>query len=131
MLAVAAVRVDRVAVHADSSGAHIGAVRGVDEEFLELICADEELLRAEFDAIVAREWEGSLPPAEPPVPSPGTGPQPRRHGLSRGCQSSPGAPRHPGADGWGRQRSPPRLTGAREAIRDRTTTLTTPLTTPR
>ena len=42
MLAVAAVRVDRVAVHADSSGAHIGAVRGVDEEFLELICADEE-----------------------------------------------------------------------------------------
>jgi hypothetical protein len=36
------------------------SVRGLDAEFLDLICADEELLRAEFDAIVAAGW-----PTEP------------------------------------------------------------------
>ena len=36
----------------------------VDEQFLALICAEEELLRAEFDAIVADEWPG--PPERPP-----------------------------------------------------------------
>ena len=35
--------------------AHFGAAPSVDEEFLELVYADEQLLRAEFDAIVARE----------------------------------------------------------------------------
>ena len=33
----------------------------VDEQFLDLICADEDLLRAEFDAIIAAEWPS--PPA--------------------------------------------------------------------
>jgi hypothetical protein len=34
------------------------------EEFLELLLADEELLRAEFEAIIADEWPG--PPPSPP-----------------------------------------------------------------
>lgn len=27
-----------------------------DEEFLELLCAEEDLLRAKFDAMIAAEW---------------------------------------------------------------------------
>jgi hypothetical protein len=47
MLAVAVVQ-------AGASGAETGAVRGVDEEFLDVMCADEELLRAEFDLALGR-----------------------------------------------------------------------------
>jgi hypothetical protein len=38
------------------------SVRASIAEFLDLICADKELLRAEFDAIIAAGW-----PAEPPT----------------------------------------------------------------
>ncbi|MGZ6838948.1 MAG: hypothetical protein ACXVHC_00590, partial [Frankiaceae bacterium] len=38
------------------------AADSVHEEFLELVCGDEQLLRAEFDAIIAQEW-GSRPPS--------------------------------------------------------------------
>jgi hypothetical protein len=38
-----------------------GTDRGVDERFIELICADDELVQAEFDEIVAAEWR-ILPP---------------------------------------------------------------------
>ncbi|MFI6096161.1 hypothetical protein ACIA8G_11435 [Lentzea sp. NPDC051213] len=43
----------------------------LDEEFLALLCEDEELLRAEFDEIIEANWgEPPLPPApRPPVPS--------------------------------------------------------------
>ena len=89
-------------------------VVGVDEEFLALMCADEELLRAEFDAIIAEEWADSPPRAEPPVASPSTGPGPRRHGLPRGRLSSRRRTRDPADDGWGRQRSPPRFSPAHD-----------------
>lgn len=95
-------------LHADASAVHDGAVRGVDEEFLALMCADDDFLRAEFEAIIAQEWADSLPPADPPVASPSSGPVPHGHGLPRGCHSSPCRPSHPGDDGWRRQRSPPR-----------------------
>jgi hypothetical protein len=39
----------------------------VEADFAELICGDEEWVRAEFDAIVAAEW-GTPPPAPPPAP---------------------------------------------------------------
>lgn len=97
-----------VAAQADASAMQ-SAVRGVDEEFLELICADEELLRAEFDAIIDQEWLSRPPPADPPAASPGPGPGPRRHRPPAGGVASPRRPHHPGADGWSRQRSPPRL----------------------
>jgi hypothetical protein len=45
----------------------------VDEEFLALVCADEELLRAEFEAIIEASW------TEPPRSRPARGPaQPLR-----------------------------------------------------
>jgi hypothetical protein len=81
--------------------------RALDEQFLELVCSDEELLRAEFDAIVSAEWP--TPPNHAPAHRPsGEPPTPRGQPWS----PAPGArlmnrPRHPGLGGWARQRSPP------------------------
>ncbi|HEU5267664.1 MAG TPA: hypothetical protein VFU35_13235 [Jatrophihabitans sp.] len=81
-----------------------------DEQFLALICSDEQLLRAEFDAIIAAEW-----PSRPP-PAPGRGAaaeRPARAIRGRAVQRVPGLasrPRHPGIGGWARQRSPPPAT---------------------
>lgn len=38
----------------------------VDEQFLDLICSDDDLIDAAFDAIIAAEWP--LPPADTPRP---------------------------------------------------------------
>jgi len=40
--------------------------RWFDEEFTDLVTADDELVRAEFDALVARLWR--TPPPVPPAP---------------------------------------------------------------
>jgi len=84
-----------------------GAVDDTAEQFRALICSDEDLLQAEFDAIIA---------AELPIP---TTPRPRCGTVGDGNFSraqdpagSTGAypttqPRHPGVGRWGRQRSPP------------------------
>ncbi|MCU7723858.1 hypothetical protein ODJ79_09045 [Actinoplanes sp. KI2] len=36
------------------------------QAFVDLVCADDELVRAEFDALIAASWP--TPPAVPPVP---------------------------------------------------------------
>jgi len=41
----------------------VDSAPGTSELFLELLCADEDLLRAEFEAIVACDWP-SPPPAQ-------------------------------------------------------------------
>jgi len=38
----------------------------LESVFIDLICQDDELVRAEFDALVAASWR--LPPPEPPAP---------------------------------------------------------------
>src|SRR5688572_15123601 len=81
-----------------------------DEEFLELMCDDEDLLRAEFDAIIAREWPSRPPPADPPAGSPTPGPRERGRPAAPVLRASRGRPRTPGAGGRSRQRSPPRRT---------------------
>jgi hypothetical protein len=89
--------------HADGST----ATRGTDEQFLELLCADEDLVRAEFDAIIAAEWP-SPPPAEPDHGADAERrpcrPRQRREASVAALSSRP---RHPGVGGWTRQRSPP------------------------
>jgi len=78
-----------------------------DERFLALLCADDELIRAEFDAIIAAEWADEPPrdPGDELIAQPNSGPASTR--------STPAQTRlrdHPergGADGWRRQRSPP------------------------
>jgi hypothetical protein len=93
-----------------------GTARSLEEEFLDLVYADEELLRAEFDAIIAQEWGARPPPVRPRAASPPTGPNPRRHPAGRGSSPSQRRPRHPGVGGWGRQRSPPRPTRGQCAL---------------
>lgn len=83
-------------------------LRRTTEEFLDLICADTDLLRAEFEAIIDATW--SPPPAHPPA-SPGRADRPGRrepdrrrtrtghdidgpggqrvHGTRSACQRSP------------------------------------------
>ena len=80
----------------------------VDEQFLALVCAEEELLRAEFEAIVAAEWPS--PPAKTHGPAGNAG-RPRSWPLPGGRAGAgrlPRLPAHPGVDRWTRQRSPPR-----------------------
>jgi hypothetical protein len=101
----------------------------VDEQFLDLICNDQDLLAAEFDAIIAAEWPG--PPANPP----GHGATSRHliNGAGRRVtarvRGAVSQPPHPGIGGWARQRSPPfrypdqRQTG-RQVIATREPTLT-------
>jgi hypothetical protein len=77
----------------------------LDEDFLAIVCADEGLLRAEFDAIIAAAWPG--PGAggrrRPSARRPGPGGRPRR---------ATAAAEPPGVRLWvpatpARERSPP------------------------
>jgi len=74
-------------------------------DFLAVLCADEELLRAEFDAIVDANWD-----APPPVPPARPGGPDRRPAPVRPPRRIPRpAPgRHPAGRGPARERSPPR-----------------------
>ncbi|MDQ1735651.1 MAG: hypothetical protein QOH56_1902 [Pseudonocardiales bacterium] len=86
---------------------HLESTLADEDEFLEILCSDEDLVRAEFDAIIAAEWP-SLPPDAPDDDdtverSPG-----RTRCAPRGGQAGlPDRPRHPGIGGWSRERSPP------------------------
>ena len=85
--------------------------RSVDEQFLDLLIADEELLRAEFDAINAEEWLS--PPTDNPAGGASADRHPQRRGARRGEPRGtdlPTRPRHPGMGGWARPRSPPKQT---------------------
>ncbi len=77
------------------------------DTFLDLLCADEELLRAEFEAIVAAEWP--RPPDRRAVVryqhvGADGGPAPDRPPTSVRGQVVDG---HRGVDAWARERSPP------------------------
>jgi hypothetical protein len=78
----------------------------VDDQFLDMVCADEDLLRAEFEAIIAAKWPTPPTPRGhrarvPPRPTGIRRPRPPRSGQVGQ------RPRHPGVGGWARQRSPP------------------------
>ena len=80
--------------------------RTVDEQFLDLIYGDQDLLAAEFDAIIAVGWP------EPPVDRSGPS-EAGRHPLSGPAHRTAGPlgpvsrPRRPSTDGGVGQRSPP------------------------
>jgi len=75
-----------------------------DLAFWDLVCADDEWLRAEFDTIVTREFPDRRDPDRPPAPQ-------RPDPLTRGPRSAaePGRPRtaDPPVRRPPRQRSPP------------------------
>jgi hypothetical protein len=77
--------------------------RTVDEQFVDLICSDQDLLAAEFEAITAAQWP-DRPARGAAGGQPGRGAARRAAGRVRDplCR-----PRHLGIGGWARQRSPP------------------------
>ena len=76
-------------------------------EFAEVVCGDRDLLRAEFDAIIATSWDQPTPPARwRPTPWPGPPPLRRTRGSSSAGRSS-GRQHHPPGEGRSRQRAPP------------------------
>jgi hypothetical protein len=80
--------------------------RSVDKQFLELLCSDEDLLQAEFDAIIAAEWP--TPPVSLPRPGAGRKPERGRSGRWRAGARPHRQQTHPlGGEAWRRQRSPP------------------------
>jgi hypothetical protein len=86
--------------------------RRTDEDFLAVICADELLLRAEFEAIIAASWPGPVARREPPPRRPAGPPPGAKHHRGRQTTGRPRRPRtgrssQPNADGPARQRSPP------------------------
>jgi len=53
------------------------AAEAKQDAFIDLICQDDDLLRAEFDALIAASWDpppAAPPPAPPRRPPPGAGP---------------------------------------------------------
>ena len=78
--------------------------RTADADFLAVLCADEELLRAEFDAIVEANWD--VPPPVPPARPEGPGPRPVAPRPPRRTRR-PAPGRRPAGRGPVRERSPP------------------------
>ena len=79
--------------------------RSAEEQFLDLLLADDDLLQAEFDAIIAAEWPG--PPPNRPRRRVRGDPDPGRRRHRATATKRPGAGRRPPVDGSARQRSPP------------------------
>jgi hypothetical protein len=81
-------------------------------EFAELVCGDRDLLRAEFDAIIAANWPSHEQPTPPP---PHLGSVPRFRGADPDpeCSAVSGPVPHPTPvvpmPAWPRERSPPTL----------------------
>src|SRR5690242_12535265 len=93
------------------------AAPAIEDEFFELVCADEQLLTAEFDAIIAEAWGDSQPPTEASHASaPSSREGHRRVTGSAMAESRP--PRTLSAVQWSRQRSPP--TGPNRHLRSQT-----------
>ncbi|HEV7146709.1 MAG TPA: hypothetical protein VGN48_06885 [Pedococcus sp.] len=82
----------------------------VDDQFLALVLADEQLLRDEFDAIIAQQWATCPPPVRHRGASPAADPSPRQPLVPPGRAAARPRPRRPSASGRRRQRSPPNPT---------------------
>jgi hypothetical protein len=76
-------------------------------EFIDVVCADEELLKAEFDAIIEAAWAGT-PPDDPPQHAVAAEESRPRHGTPWFPTTQPAAARPVAVqEGRSRQRSPP------------------------
>jgi hypothetical protein len=76
----------------------------LDEAFLDLVTADDDLVRAEFDALIAASWDAP-PPPPPAVPAPAD--RPPGWPAPRGPEPVRRAGRLVPARRPTRQRSPP------------------------
>jgi hypothetical protein len=88
---------------------HAGAAvdQAVQDEFLAQICADEDLLRAEFDAIIADGRDQPSPPARQARCRRPRPPHGRRSDQPAAAGGLRGPLRDPRGEGRSRQRAPP------------------------
>lgn len=95
----------QVGARADWRGVQRAAERETVADFADIVCADDDLLYAAFDAIVAAEWP--TPPSTPGQRGQASRPDRRRHrSPSRSGRPRPAVrSRHTGTNP--RQRSPP------------------------
>jgi hypothetical protein len=81
------------------------------DAFIDLVCRDEDLLRAEFDELIAEFWATTSEPAPPPKPPPPAPsrptPPPRRPAGAIEDEPTAPTPVPVPAPRWNRQRSPP------------------------
>jgi len=100
------------AAHDAAADADVRPLDDIEAEFLALIYSDPELLRDEFEDLVAATWSGRPPPTA--APGRGSGHPPDRPTALRGfADGRPPAGQVGGARDCGaRTRSPPDLTGA-------------------
>jgi hypothetical protein len=85
-------------------------------EFLAIVCADEELLRAEFEAIIENAW--GEPPGRVPV-RPARPPADRSAGTAEPRPPVPGRSDHADDHRAARQRGPPRRSPCPGPVRRR------------
>jgi len=81
------------------------AAVGTDEVFVDLVCADDDLLRAEFEAIIEANWPAP-PGSSARLPWPDR-PTPRGSRRRSVPTIAPSVRRAPADGRGGRQRSPP------------------------
>ena len=81
------------------------AAVGTDEAFVDLVCADDDLVRAEFEAIIAASWP-ALPVDHEPVPAPMPR-DPERRGVAGRAERGAAGRDHSSEALRSRQRSPP------------------------
>jgi hypothetical protein len=81
----------------------------VVEDFLAVVYGDQDLLRAEFDAIIGAAWDDSPPRWPTPRPAASWPTRPRDWCSSGavGLTDPRVHPHRPDVSGWVRQRSPP------------------------
>ena len=85
-----------------------GRTGHISADFVELICQDDDLVRAEFDALIAACWDTAPPPATPPaLPRPAPRPPGWPVASASDIAPVPPAPPPPLGRRWNRQRSPP------------------------
>lgn len=85
---------------------NVSRMSAVGAEFLALVYADEELVRAEFEEIVEQCLDGPHPPR--PLRPADPAPRQRRRRLSRAWHARVSRPRERGSRRSARQRGPPR-----------------------
>lgn len=94
-------------------------LRAEAEIFVDLALSDDELVRAEFDALIAAGWESPCePPLDKPAPPAGAWARPQPwwpRPLAARCSR-----RDPVRRPEGRSRAPPRLPAPRRAARPMT-----------
>ena len=110
--------VAHVVAHVAATDADVRQVDDVDAEFFALIYSDPELLRDEFEELVAAAWSRRPPPRG--APGRAFGQPPGRPKVARRFDggSRPAGPVGRARDRGGRTRSPPKIT-TRSSFPDR------------